>query len=158
MCDERMNIKSAVINVNKDIGEEEDVEWAFRCDREKHKVDRFHVKSATAVPSQNEIHVCARGRLEGMREQITTLLLVFKVSGDGLKIISSEEKLSVLRLWPIIFPRQLDYMENCGKMVYMVQDTPDNEPFEVVAVDLQTKRRDGIHQKHNLREVPYGSS
>eukprot|EP00351_Strombidinopsis_sp_SopsisLIS2011_P000851 CAMPEP_0116880560 /NCGR_PEP_ID=MMETSP0463-20121206/12496_1 /TAXON_ID=181622 /ORGANISM="Strombidinopsis sp, Strain SopsisLIS2011" /LENGTH=109 /DNA_ID=CAMNT_0004531275 /DNA_START=681 /DNA_END=1010 /DNA_ORIENTATION=- len=109
-----------MINVNKDAGEEEEVEWAFRCDREKHKIDRFHVKCATAVPSQNEIHVVARGRLENMREQITTLSLVFKVSGDGLKIISSDEKLTVLRLWPIIFPRQLDYMENCGKMVYMV--------------------------------------
>lgn len=68
MCDERMNIKSAVIDVNKDLGEEEEVRWAFKCDREKHKIDRFHVKCATAVPSQNEIHVVARGRLENMRE------------------------------------------------------------------------------------------
>lgn len=73
-----------------------------------------------------------------------------------MKIISSEEKLTVLRLWPIIFPRQLDYMENCGKMIYMVQDTPDNEPFEVVAVDLVMKRKDGIHQKHSIRDITYG--
>jgi len=36
-------------------------------------------------------------------------------------------------------------MENNGKMLYMVQDTPDNEPFEVVAVDVTAKRKDGIH-------------
>jgi len=105
MCDERMNIKSAVINVQTDLEEEQEVEWAYRCDRDKHKVDRFHVKCATAVPSQNEIHVVARGRLENMREQITTLLIVFKVSADGLKIVNSEDKLTILRLWPIIFPR-----------------------------------------------------
>jgi len=105
MCDERMNIKSAVIDATKDLGEEQEVEWAYRCDREKHKVDRFHVKCATAVPSQNEIHVVARGRLENMREQITTLLLVFKISADGMKIVNSEDKLTILRLWPIIFPR-----------------------------------------------------
>ena len=155
MCDERMNLKVAMIDVNKDLAEKECHPWAFKCEREKHKIDRFHVKCATALPSRNEIHVVARGRLENMREQITTLILVFKVSNDGLKITSSDDKLSVLRLWPIIFPRQLDYMESNGKWLYMVQDTPDNEPFEVVAADVTTKRRDGVHQAHHIRELMY---
>jgi len=84
----------------------------------------------------------ARGRLPGMREQIASLILYFKVNraADG-KWTATFETPQVI--WPTIFPRQLDYMQRCGDTLVMVQDTADNEPFECFSVSTTQKRKDG---------------
>lgn len=94
--------------------------FAYKKLQAEHKIDRFHFKCAVAIPSKNQICVMCRGRLDGMKEQISGLLLFYNVSKktDG----SNEWQLTfdssnvdhVKRCFPTIFVRQLDYMQRAG--------------------------------------------
>ena len=173
LVDGALNIKSAVLDlakmdpqVTKEAATSE-MTWAFKSEYKtaavtdeeelakmaadgtnQHHIDRFHVKSAEVMPD-NSIVVLARGRLLGMREAITTLFLRFDVSKvDGEYKLTMRDK--VERAFPTIFPRQLDYMQRNGQKLVCVQDTADNDDFEVMVVDLMTMRRDNVHQTHKV--------
>jgi len=90
--------------------------FAFKKLQTDHKIDRFHFKSAIAMPSKNQICVVARGRTTGglnpMKEQISGLLLFFNVvkTMDGKWNLEFDSEKNVTRFFPTIFPRQLDYI------------------------------------------------
>ena len=53
------------------------------------------------------------------------------------------------RHFPSLFPRQLDQLQCIGNSLLMVQDTPDEEAFEVFSIDMKEKRTtQTYHQKH----------
>ena len=92
----------------------EEMYFAFKKLQTDHKIDRFHFKSAVAFPSKNQIAVVCRGRIEGMREQISGLLLFFNVSkktdGSNQWQLTFDSEKNSSRFFPTIFPRQLDYV------------------------------------------------
>jgi len=144
--DAKLFIKVAVLDLTKIDADEEveakkSMDWVIKMEQSQHTLDRFHLKCAVAM-ADNRIAVMARGRLPGMREQIASLILYFKVNraADG-KWTATFETPQVI--WPTIFPRQLDYMQRCGDTLVMVQDTADNEPFECFSVSTTQKRKDG---------------
>lgn len=106
-----------------------------------------------------QIVVIARGRPEGMKKQISGLALRFNVvqaENGGYKLEKVEENQLV---FPSIFPRQLDFLQNVkdDKLV-LVQDTPDEEDFEAFTVDLKRFRSDGENQWHQRHIFPRDGS
>ena len=152
--DAKLFIKVAVLDLATiDPNEEEEAkksrDWVLKMEQTQHTLDRFHLKCGVAM-SDNRIAVMARGRLPGMREQIASLILYFRVSrnpeGKWNAVFETPQI-----IWPTIFPRQLDHMQRCSDMLVMVQDTADNEPFEAFSVSTTKKRKDGkyqVHKKH----------
>lgn len=98
--------------------------FALKVLQTAHKLDRFHFKCAVAFPAKKQICVMCRGRIDGMREQISGLLLFFDVKTDAegkytLEFDTSQTKLEhhVKRCFPTIFVRQLDYMTKAGDSI-----------------------------------------
>lgn len=91
MTDAQLNFKSAVMDLSKldpkATAEEntQEMYFAYKKLQTDHKLDRFHFKCAVAFPAKKQICVMCRGRIEGMREQISGLLLFFDVkkNADG---------------------------------------------------------------------------
>jgi hypothetical protein len=83
------NIKVAVldlVNINQDEEEESKkaMEWVLKMEQSEHTLDRFHLKCGVTM-ADDRIAIMARGRLPGMREQIASLILYFKIwkTADG---------------------------------------------------------------------------
>lgn len=124
------------------------MEWVLKMEQSQHNLDRFHLKSGVTM-ADNRIAIMARGRLPGMREQIASLVLYFRISNEHGKWNAVMEQPQII--WPTIFPRQLEDMQRCNDTLIMVQDTADNEPFEVYSVSTTRKRADNkyqVHKKH----------
>ena len=56
--------------------------FALKMLQSTHKLDRFHFKCAVGLPHRQQIVVNCRGRIDGMREMISGLLLFFDVGRD----------------------------------------------------------------------------
>ena len=124
--------------------------WALRCPQEEHKIDRFHVKCAITT-ADGRIAVYARGRVAGMREQIKTLVLYFRptLGANGWTV----ERDGYAEVFPTLMCRQLDHIQRSSNTLINVQDTPDDDNFEVTSINLEVKRRDGKHQLHKFHSV-----
>jgi hypothetical protein len=152
--DAKLFIKVAVLDlvkINEDEEEESKkaMEWVLKMEQSQHTLDRFHLKCGVTM-ADDRIAIMARGRLPGMREQIASLILYFKISkgADG-KWNAVFEQPQII--WPTIFPRQLDHMQRSNDTLVMTNDTADNEPFEVFSVSTTRKRKEGkyqVHKKH----------
>lgn len=136
--DAKLFIKVAVMDFTKI---KDEMEWVLKMEQSQHTLDRFHLKCAVAM-EDNRIAVVARGRLPGMREQIASLILYFRIGQDlDGKWNATFEAPQII--WPTIFPRQLDHIQRCNEILVVVQDTADNEPFEVYSLNTRQKRKDG---------------
>ena len=165
MTDAQLNFKSACMDLSKLDPQEksednkEEMYFAYKEYQTNHKLDRFHFKCAVAFPTKKQIVVMCRGRIDGMREQISGLLLFFDVAKvDGkyeLKFDTSPDNIDkhVRRCFPTIFVRQLDYMQKAGDSIVCAQDTPDEMNFQLVSVDTQRKRKCGINLQHRFYNV-----
>lgn len=166
MTDAQLNFKSAVMDLSK-LDPQSDKEkntsemyFAYKKLQTEHKLDRFHFKCATAFPAKKQICVMCRGRIEGMREQISGLLLFFDVrkNAEGkyeLGFDTSPENIDrhVKRCFPTIFVRQLDYMQKAGDAIVCAQDTPDEMNFQLVSVETQKKRKCNVNLQHRFYNV-----
>lgn len=156
--DAKLFIKVAVLDLGKILPDEEresqrEMDWVLKMEQTQHNLDRFHLKCAVAM-ADNRIAVMARGRLPGMREQIASLILYFRITktNEGQWQAKWEDPQII---WPTIFPRQLDHMQRAGDKLVLVQDTADNDPFEAFSVSTTMKRKDGkyqVHLKHSFKD------
>mmetsp|Transcript_41711 Transcript_41711/g.54939 ORF Transcript_41711/g.54939 Transcript_41711/m.54939 type:complete len:86 (+) Transcript_41711:696-953(+) len=79
-----LTVKSAVLDLERCTWTEqttensEEMPWALEWKQSEHKIDRLHLKSAILMQNKN-IVIVARGRSEGMIEQISGLALHFQV-------------------------------------------------------------------------------
>ena len=155
IIDAQLTIKSACLDLEKaeftELGTENTSEmyYAMELSAATHKMDRLHVKSAVTLDS-GSICVFARGRLDGMVEQISGLLLHFKPirnAEDGKYRLELEKQ---QRVFPSIFCRQLDFMQKHRSKVIVVQDTADEEKFEAFSIETTDGifRCDNVCQKH----------
>jgi len=112
IIDAQLTIKSAVLDLEKCVWTEHDtentseMEYAMTLLQTTHKIDRLHLKTAI-VQADGTIAVFARGRTEGMKQQISGLILYFKVTqAEGKYAV---ELAKTQRVFPSIFCRQLDF-------------------------------------------------
>lgn len=98
------------------------------------------------------IAVVARGRYPGMREAVSTLFLRFDVRREG-EHYKLEMREKIERAFPTIFPRQLDHMQRVASKLILVQDTADQDDFQIMCVDMLAMRRDGNNQVHKVLNV-----
>jgi hypothetical protein len=112
--DGRLNISAAALPLQNmratqyKEGIEHEMTWALNKPSTEHKIDRFHIKCAT-VMEDGSIAVVARGRTEGMKMQVSTIILRFDVKfADGKWILTMREKVDIA--FPTIFCRQLDHI------------------------------------------------
>jgi hypothetical protein len=155
--DAKLSIKVAVMDLST-IDENEDeegakqMEWVLKMEQAEHTLDRFHLKCGIAM-GDDRIAIMARGRLPGMRENIASLLLYFRVKKENGKWTATFETPQII--WPTCFPRHLDHIQRVGDRLVVVQDTADNEPFEAFNFSTTQKRKDGkyqVHQKHFFKD------
>jgi len=82
MTDARLNIKVAAMDLQSaerfPMPYDKVMKWALVLPHYFHKIDRFHLKSAITL-ADGRVAVYARGRPEGIKEQIMTLVLFFRV-------------------------------------------------------------------------------
>ena len=77
--------------------------WALELQQSVHEIDRLHLK--TGLVTQNkEIAIAARGRLKNMTQQISGLILFFKVGKTEAGTYSLEH-INTQRIFPSIFCR-----------------------------------------------------
>ena len=154
IIDAMLTVKSAVLDLDKATWTEqttentEEMPWALQWEQSVHKIDRLHLKTALVLQNKN-IAVVARGRTEGMIEQISGLVLHFKVSKDDSNQYKLEH-VTTQRVFPSIFCRQLDFAQRVRNKLVITQDTADEEKFEAFSIDLTPGvfRIDGVCQKH----------
>lgn len=154
IVDARMQLRIACLDLDgltpSDSAEGYDKEmyWSFGMRPEDHKIERFHIKGALIMDHET-ICVSARGRLEGMKEQIAQLFLYLKVTkGEDGKykvefVKNADGSFKIQKTFPTIFPRQLDTPQKSASRIVTVQDTPDEEAFEIVSVNTEEIRPDG---------------
>lgn len=85
----------------------DEMEWALKMEQSQHTLDRFHFKCGVSM-DDDRIAVVSRGRLPGMREQVASIILYFRVAQIDGKWRASFEATQII--WPTIFPRQLDHI------------------------------------------------
>ena len=80
--------------------------WALNLTQGAHNIDRLHIKTSITL-DDGTIAVVARGRLKGMVEQMSGIIMHFRVikNADGTYAL---ERDSIQRFLPSIFCRQLD--------------------------------------------------
>lgn len=123
MLDAKMNIKMAYIDLENlktsptAEGYNEIMQWCLRLPQEQHKIDRFHVKCAITMPD-GKIAVLARGRVEGMKEQIKTLIVYFRVDKTPEGYRTTLDKYQ--EVFPTVFPRQLDFIQRNSNTILNV--------------------------------------
>jgi hypothetical protein len=154
--DARLNIKVAVMDL-KDMkpvevweDQTQEMQWALKMEQKDHNLDRFHLKNACTM-DDGRICVMSRGRLPGMKEAVTSLLVYFKVENSAGGWKASLDSTQII--WPTIFPRQLDEIKKCNDTLIFVQDTADGEDFICYSVITTRKRKDEkyqVHKKHNF--------
>ena len=99
IIDAQLSIKSAVLDLKTcswtepDTENTEEMSWALDLPQTLHKIDRLHIKTGICM-DDGRIAVIARGRPEGLAQQITGLVLFFKVSknDNGKYILTKDDK------------------------------------------------------------------
>ena len=153
--DAKLTIKVAVMDLtsidsDQDKEAQKQMQWVLIMTQAEHTLDRFHLKCGVAM-ADDRIAIFARGRLPGMRENIASLILYLRVQKVSERWTATYETPQIA--WPTMFPRHLDHMQRVDDTLILVQDTADNEPFEVYSISSTEKRKDGkyqIHTKHYI--------
>jgi hypothetical protein len=85
--DAKLSIKVAVMDLSTIYDNEEaegakQMEWVLKMEQNEHTLDHFHLKCGVAM-ADDRIAIMARGRLPGMRENIASLILYFRVKKEN---------------------------------------------------------------------------
>ena len=91
--------------------------WALNCPHSEHEMDRLHIKTGIML-DDGTIAIVARGRLKGMVEQISGLIMHFRVTknDDGKYALERE---TIQRVFPSIFCRQLDFIQKVKSKIIL---------------------------------------
>jgi len=81
--DAELSIKVAVmdlttIDANEEVESAKQMKFVLKMSQAEHTLDRFHLKCGVAM-ADDRIAIMSRGRLPGMRENISSLILYFRV-------------------------------------------------------------------------------
>lgn len=141
IVDHNLTIRSAVLDLEQCTWTEHNspnntqMDWALILEQNVHKIDRMHLKTG-AVQDDKTIAIMGRGRTEGMRQQISGIMLYFTVTkneDDGKYTLTHT---CTQRVFPSIFCRQLDFAQIVGDKFVVTQDTADDELFEAFSVNM----------------------
>jgi hypothetical protein len=74
----------STIDDNEEVEGAKQMEWALKMEQTEHTLDRFHLMCGVEL-ADDRIAIMARGRLPGMRENIASLILYFRVKKENEK-------------------------------------------------------------------------
>lgn len=126
------------------------MDWALEWKNDQHELTRLHIKTAITMENGN-ILVVARGKPKSVTQQISGLLLEFKVEKDDKGKYKLEPITPVKRIFPSIFCRQLDHIKKVKEKIIITMDTADGDNFEAFSIDTTegVYRSDNVCQKHS---------
>ena len=129
MVDAQLSIKSACLDLetcnwtNEGHENPSEMYYALNLPQTVHNMDRLHVKACITL-EDGRIAVVGRARLKGMVEQMSGIIMYFRVTtnSDGTYALERE---AIQRYLNCIYCRQIDLIQTVTNKIILTQDTYD---------------------------------